>query len=262
MITYKRVITCPHSVEVEIYNSFREVGKSYGGRGVNRSLSPEKQRKANEIRTVRKWERVIDCNFDERGYFCRFSAPYGTFAGEKEFRRETGNFFKRIKYRCDKAGLEFKYIGFIECGKSGKNWHMHIVLSAEVAQIARKCWHWPNGGINLSPLWENHSYEKLAAYIRKDVTSGSEDAEVYPAKKRMMASRNLKRPEVTVQKCKRSEIRKLERGEYMDPPEGFYMVKDELNKTISDVTGAAYYFKFCKIEYERRRGRGRAIGAS
>ena len=41
-------------VEVEIYKSIREVGKNYGGRGVNKKLSPQKQRIANEIRTTRK----------------------------------------------------------------------------------------------------------------------------------------------------------------------------------------------------------------
>ena len=156
-------------VEVEIYNSIREVGKQYSGRGVNKMLSPAKQRVANEIRTIQKWERVIDCNFDERDFFCRFSAPYGTFCEEESFRREIGNFFKRIKRRCDKLGIPFKYIGFIECGKSGKNWHLHVILSETVTKLARECWYWPNGGINLAPLWQNRNYEKLAEYIRKDV---------------------------------------------------------------------------------------------
>lgn len=234
MYTYKRVIRCRHMVEVEIYKSIREVGKGYGGRGVNKNLSPAKQRKANAIRTARKWERVIDCNYDERDYFCRFSAPYGTFCTEEDFRREAGNFFKRIKRRCDREGLEFKYIGFIECGKSGKNWHMHIILSEAVSKIARACWHFPNGGINLAPLWQNRSYEKLAEYIRKDVAG----------QKRMMASRNLSRPEIEVRRCSRTEIRKVERGEYIDPPAGYYLSADDAEMNVNDITGASWYFKY------------------
>lgn len=242
MYTYKRVIRCRNMVEVEIYKSIREVGKSYGGRGVNKSLSPKKQRIANQIRTARKWEQVIDMNFDENDYFCRFSAPFGTFESEEKFMRCVRNFFKRIKRQADKLGVEFKYIGFRECGKLGKNWHMHIILSDKIMKIAKACWYYKNGGMNFEPLYSSHNYEKLAEYIRKDLTD--KENEQYPAKKRMMASRNLERPEVVVKKCSRSEIRKLERGEYIEPPKGFYLVSDEFEFKINDVTGASWYFKY------------------
>lgn len=247
MFTYKRVIRCRNLVEVEYYNSIKQVGKNYGGRGVNKKLSPKKQKAANELRTIRKWEQVIDMNFDEGDYFCRFSAPYGTFCDEKAFVKHVQNFFSRIKRRADKLGLAFKYIGFRECGKRGKNWHLHIIFSAEIAAIAKDCWYYRNGGMNFSPLYADHSYEKLAAYIRKDVSKAEEKTEddgLSLGGKRMMASRNLARPEVTVKKCSRREIRRLERGEYTEPPKGFYLVKDELSVNISDVTGASYYFKY------------------
>ena len=246
MFTYKRTIICPHSVEVEVYNSIRKVGKQYGGRSVNRSLSPARQKAANQIRTTRKWERIIDCNFCEDDFFCRFSAPFGTFCDEESFMREVRNFFERIKRQCKKRGLVFKYIGFRECGKLGKNWHMHIILSAEVAKIAKSTWHYKNGGINFSPLWDNHSYEKLASYIRKDITDS--DSEQYPAKKRMMASRNLERPEVKVKPCSRREIRRLEKGKEPEPPKGFSLVRDESVCTVNDWTGANYYFKFRRLD--------------
>lgn len=239
MYTYKRVIKCPHSIEVEYYQSIREVGKNFGGRGVNKKLSPQKQRQANEIRTTRKWERVIDCNFDENDYFCRFSAPYGTFDDEEKFMKHVRNFFERIKRQCKKRGIVFRYIGFRECGKSGKNWHMHLILSKEVSEIAKSCWYYKNGGMNFSPLYDNHNYERLAAYIRKDVTG----------QKRMMASRNLQRPTVEVKKCSRREIRKVELGEYMEPPKGFYLVKDDILRTMSDITGASYYFKYRALAF-------------
>lgn len=252
--TYKRVIECPNSIEVEFYKSIREVGKNYGGRGVNRKLTPAKQKIANEIRTTRKWERLIDCNFCERDFFCRFSAPYGTFTSEKQFRNEVRNWMTRIKRRL-KGERELKYIGFCECGKSGKNWHLHIILEREVAEIAAKCWHYRNGGVNFTPLWENHNYEKLADYIHKDLSPTKEDKEdefamQQTAKKRMMASRNLLRPIVKVRRATRKEIRRLEKGMELDPPkEGFYPVKDEMAKVINDVTGASWFFRFNRIAY-------------
>lgn len=234
MYTYRREIRTPHSIEVEIYKSIRKVGKYYGGRNANSGKSGAKQKEANRIRAAAKYERLIDCNFCENDYFCRFSAPYGTFTDEESFMREVNNWFKRIKRRCEARGLVFKYIGFRECGKSGKNWHLHIILSEEVSRIARECWHWQNGGINLAPLWQNHEYRKLAEYIHKDVFGN----------KRMMTSRNLTKPDVVVKKATRREIRMLERGELLPAPEGYMMIEDELSVRISEVTGAAWYFKY------------------
>ena len=243
MYTYKRVIQTPNSIEVEIYQSIRKVGKSYGGRGINRGLSSAKQKEANNRRAVMKYERLIDCNFCEEDYFCRFSAPFGTFTNEDVFMKHVRNWFERIKRRCKKAGLEFKYIGFRECGKLGKNWHLHIVLSREVARIAKECWEYKNGGMNFTPLYASHEYEKLAKYIRKDVSG----------QKRMMTSRNLKKPEVEVRPAKRREIRKLERGEYPEPPQGWYQVKDECDISINDVTGARWYMKYRPLIYQTRK---------
>lgn len=234
MYTYKRIVKCPNSIEIEYYHTIRKPGKKYGGRGVNRSLTPAKQKIANEKRTTRKWERIIDCNFDSTGWFCRFSAPFGTFDSEERFLRETGNFFDRIKRRCRKKNIEFKYIGFRECGKLGKNWHMHIILSAEVMKIAKECWYYKDGGMNFTPLYNNGNYEKLADYIHKDVSGD----------KRMMSSRNLKRPEVDVRPATGKEIRRLENGQIIDPPKGYYFCKDDFASYINDITGASFYFKF------------------
>ena len=258
MYTYKRVIRCRHMMEVEVYNSIKKVGKNYGGRKTTRKLSAKKQRIANQLRAVRHWEQLIDCNFDEQDYFCRFSAPFGTFCDEQQFMRHIGNWFKRIKRQTDKLGITFKYIGFRECGKLGKNWHLHIILSADVVPIAMKCWYYPNGGINLTPLWQNRNYEKLAQYIRKDLTEkkidGTDDGLSHGGK-RMMASRNLARPEISVTRCSRREVRRLERGEWIEPPQGFYLDKDEITEEISDITGAAYYFKYRSLAFPAMKNR-------
>lgn len=245
MYTYKRVIKTPHSIEVEYYRSLKKIGKYYGGRGVNRGLSSEKQKKANQQRNKMKFDRLIDCNFCENDYFCRFSAPFGTFCDEEDFIRHVNNWFRRIKRRCAKQGLTFKYIGFRECGKLGKNWHLHIILSEAVTKIARECWEFKNGGINLTPLYANHEYEALARYIQKDV-SGS---------KRMMTSRNLEKPEINVRQATRREIRSLERGEYIEPPQGWYLSKDELIHQISDITGASWYLRYRPIKYRANQNR-------
>lgn len=238
MYIYKRIIKCPHTVEVEYYSSIRKVGKNYGGRGVNRNLTPAKQKAANEIRAVKNYMRVIDCNFCERDWFCRFSAPFGTFCDETEFMKHVRNFFERIKRRAAKEGVAFKYIGFRECGKLGKNWHMHIILSDEIVKIAKDCWYFKDGGMNFEPLYASHSYERLAAYIRKDISG----------QKRMMTSRNLSRPQVEVKRCSRKELRQLEKGDKPTAPDGFVYDEDESYCLMSDVTGCSWYLKYRAAE--------------
>ena len=245
MYTYKRVIRTPNSIEIEYYKSIKKVGKNYGGRQPKKSKTGSKQKLANQIRTTMKWERMIDCNFCENDYFCRFSAPFGTFDNEEAFMRCVRNWFARIKRRLKPLGIEFKYIGFRECGKLGKNWHLHIILSEEVTKVARKCWEYKNGGINLTPLYANHEYKKLAEYIRKDVQG----------EKRMMASRNLRKPEIEVREAKKREVKKLERGEMIEPPKGWYQVKDDAQLTVSDVTGASWYFKFRPLAFRNDKNR-------
>lgn len=246
MYTYKRIIKCPNSIEIEVYHTIRKPGKNYGGRGVNRNLSTEKQKIANKKRTTKKWERLIDCNFNDKGWFCRFSAPFGIFDSEEKLMREFRNFSERIKRRCKKEKIQFKYLGFRECGKLGKNWHLHIVLSNEVMKIAKECWKFKNGGMNFTPLYEYGNFEKLADYIHKDVCG----------KKRIMASRNLKRPEISVCRASKKEIKQLEQGEILEPPQGYYLSKDDFEYYINDITGASFYFKFKPLTKNHNLNKG------
>lgn len=92
-----------------------------------------------------------------------------------------------------------KYIAFIECGKSGKNWHIHIIVSKEDRELLSEQWPYENGQ-NFTPLYKNENFKKLAEYITKDLT-GKEDVDA--AQKRMMTSRNLKKPESVTRKAKK-----------------------------------------------------------
>lgn len=63
MYTYKRTIKSGDMIEVEYYQSIRKIGKNYGGRKSNNSLSPAKMRKANKLRAVKHIQRLINANF-------------------------------------------------------------------------------------------------------------------------------------------------------------------------------------------------------
>lgn len=106
-----------------------------------------------------------------------------------------------------------------------------------------ECWPWKNG-INFTPLYQNGNYADLAKYIRKDVNG----------KKRLKTSRNLNKPEVKVVEGKKREYRKLERGEALPCPEGYYFYKDEM--WINDFTGASFHFTYLAINTRKSEVQG------
>lgn len=95
-------------------------------------------------------------------------------------------------------------------------------------------------GINFTPLYQDGNFADLAKYIRKDVCG----------KKRLRTSRNLTKPEVTVVEGKKREFKKLEKGEALPVPEGYYFYKDDM--WVNDFTGASYHFVFMQLTATRR----------
>nr|DAV37849.1 MAG TPA: replication protein A [Caudoviricetes sp.] len=245
MFTYKAEIKSGPLLEVKYYKSFRKRNKKNLARQINQSRTNEKQVRANRIRGEQHTQRLILCNFSEGDWFARFSAPFGKFT-EDEFERVVSNFFKRVKRRTDKKQIKFKYIGYCECGKLGKNWHLHIVIENCVREILMECWPWKNG-INFTPLYQDGNYADLAKYIRKDVNG----------KKRLKTSRNLAKPDVKVIEGKKREYRKLERGEALPCPEGYYFYKDEM--WINDYTGASFYFTYLADTHKHKKFGGAKI---
>lgn len=240
MYVYKSEIRSGPLLEVKYYKSFRKRDKKSIARGYNRFKTKEQQKSANRIRAEQHTQRLILCNFTVGDWFARFSAPGEKFS-EAEFERIVANFFKRIKRRAEKQHIQFKYIGYCECGKSGKNWHLHIVIEDCVRKIATECWRWANG-INLTPLYKNGNFADLAAYIRKDVSG----------QKRLKTSRNLKKPEIKVVDAKKREFKKIERGEAIEVPQGYYLIHDDM--FVNEVSGASYHFEFMRLDaFERKR---------
>lgn len=238
MFIYKATIESGPLLEVKFYKSIRQRGKKNVARSINRSLTPDKQEKANRVRSEQNIQRLMLCNYTEGDRWIRFSAPFVKFT-EQEFEKEVQNFFKRVKYHAKKVGLKFKYIGFCESGKKGDNWHLHIVVEKELAAIAEKCWKWKQGIFN-KPLYLDGAFEDLAKYISKDVAGH----------KRIKTSRNLKRPTVTVKEHVKREYQKIERGGELPAPKGYYWLKTD-TFSINDITGAVFSFSFLQLNARR-----------
>lgn len=238
MFTYKRTIKSGPLTEIEYYRSFRKIGKNYGGRKINQSLTPERQKRANRMRAIKNMQRLILCNFTSGDYFVRLSVPRAELTEDK-FEKIASKWKRKMRDAFRKIGKKFKYISFTECGKLGKNWHMHIIVEREALEFVEKYWEYD--GINFTALYQSGYYEKLAEYITKDVAG----------EKRIRTARCLKKPDVTVKEAGRREIKKLERGEMIKIPDGCFMFKDDKNYNYNDITGASWYFAFLPLAYEK-----------
>ena len=243
MFYYKQEIKSGPLLEVKYYKSLRKRDLKNIGRSTRRGLTPEKQKKANKIRAEKNAQRLLLCNFEPGDWFMRFSAPYQDFT-EQNFEKEIKNFFRRIKTRCKKLNIDFKYIGYSECGKRGKNWHLHICIKKEVMEIAKDCWYYPDG-IDLRPMYKKGNFESLANYIHKDVCG----------KKRLKTSRNLTKPEVTPSICDKKVLQELEQGNSSkvlnEYKKEYYLVSD--NGVDNEYTGANFYFSLLPLQIRSKK---------
>ena len=229
---YRRTIKSGRMVEVEYYYSIKERNKPSFGRSVRQSLTPEKQKRANDIRAEKSTRRLIANNFTP-GRDLYLTLRFYKDMTEEEADRYVNNFIRRLKYYCKKHGLpERKYVGALECGKLGKRWHLHLVLNEIDFKVLIKLWGQGPARIYVEELYADGGFKDLAHYLRKDVTG----------KKRLKQSRNLIKPTERVTKIGKKKLREFECGVAPDAPKGFYM--SDFDFKYNDYTGTSAVFVF------------------
>lgn len=243
MFTYRRKIQSGNMLEVEIYQSIRPRNNKNVARGTRVQLSSEKQAQANIYNGIKRTQRLIANNFEPGDWWVKFG--FAEPVTEEEAERLVNNFLARYKRYLAKKGKDLKYIGMLECGEKNSNWHLHLVIEKSDFDDLRKIWGY--GGIYVEALYQQGNYYDLAKYIRKTVGG----------KKRLRQSRNLKPPVVTVTEVGKKSLRKLERGEMIEIPDGYYLQDD--NFTYNELTGARYSFTFFKIETKNQTCRRRSF---
>ncbi len=231
MYYYQRVIKSGNMVEVEIYQSIRKRSQRSIRRGRNHSLTSEKQKKANDIRAEKKIRRLILNNFNVKEDLWLTLKFYEDMT-EEEASRHLDNFLRRLKYYRAKQGMsELKYIGCIECGKSAKRWHIHIVVNQVDLFTVNRLWQ-GLGPVHAEVLYEHGHFEGLAYYIRKD-TGGT---------KRIRRSRNLIEPKEKVTELPKKRLKDFLAGAVPEAPKGCYLYQAEYTENEYTGTSAVYIF--------------------
>lgn len=189
-----------------------------------------KKQMQNECSAVKRLARAINANFshgdyligldyDKNRYNKILSAASGggdcdevRAAAEEELRK----YIRRVKYECEKAGVQFKYIAVTADinGNTGEavRVHHHLIVNREAFEAVKG--KWDEKSVNWSRLSAQPDYTPIAEYFLSQVRR-------VPDAKKYMSSRNLVRviPRDRIARSD-SEIRPpkgavlLHRGEY------------------------------------------------
>lgn len=211
MPKYRRKIKAGDVYEVEEFYSPRTIGKKYE-RGKRENLTSEEQAKRNLAIARKGLTRTINANFTGKDYFVLLT--YDRIVTAEEAKKEFGKFRDRLNYYRKKNKLsDLKYIAVIEV--DGRV-HHHIVMNAfegmsmkEACETLQRIW--DRGLVKIKHLNKNQPDNRLASYITKE--------NIKKGKKRWSSSRNLKKPEIKIER-----IKETKKKVPLRPPKGYKVV--------------------------------------
>lgn len=200
-----RTIRAGDQLEVEIYPLWDTGAEA---RTAKCRATGEAQRNVNARNARKRLERLLNANFTREDL--SLTLTYGAGVPNlAQARRDMQNFVRRVKAAYKRLGLPSpKYVYVMEYGSDGrkKRVHHHMVLSGGMDRDALEAL-WKHGRANADRLKpDEYGLTALARYITKESHGG----------KRWAASRNLKKPRITVSDTKISRRRVEQMAEDME----------------------------------------------
>ena len=188
-VYWRRTITSGKIVEVEIYPVWK--CKHDIPRRKNRVESTDSQKKLNNKNSKKKVVRLINTNFGKEDLYITVTYEDGFLPDEQTARKDMQNYIRRLKRYRKKHGLdELKYIYSIGYENEPNNSkkirvHHHLIINKMDRNMAEELW--GKGTANSKRLQpDDFELTGVAKYI---ANQGPE---------RWSASRNLKKPKVTL----------------------------------------------------------------
>ena len=208
IIKYRtKTIKSGNVLEVEIYPIWDTHTSTARARRTKESR--DAQKRLNHKNATKNVIRLVNANFTDSDF-------WGTFTYESrklpkslpDAQKEMSKFIRRLKYHAERKGyppLKYVYVTeFENDAQKGKiRVHHHIVTNFPDRDVMEDLW--KNGGRNNTRrlVADDSGYEGLSRYIMKDPKGA----------KRYIASKNLKKPQITVADCKftRRKVNRLYR---------------------------------------------------
>lgn len=246
----KRTIKYGNRAEIRKYHTFRCPGKGERARGERKHPTKEQMAAANERRAVKKLKMLLIENFDAGDWHLVL-----TYAKERRpdadgCKKLLKRFFEKCRRAYKKAGVELRYIMVTEW--ESKAIHHHIVISdiPEIHRVLQGIWQ--EGGIHLTPMYQNREFDDLAEYLTKETKKTFHRSDS-PIKQRWTCSRNLRRPEVHIEQVKAGSWKEEPTVPKNLEREGYVIDKTSI---ICDVDAMGYpYQEYTMIRYEKERRR-------
>lgn len=235
-------------IEIRKYHTSR-----YGVKGEKRSPKEKPTeasvKAANERNAVRKLTRLLINNFDAGDWHLTLTYRPECRPDPEGARKTLGKFFARMRRAYRKLGAELKYIAVTEW--SGKSIHHHIVVNDApgFSKIISEAWEY--GGKHMTPLYPDHDYDGLAQYLVKETGKTFRD-ETSPYKQRYTCSRNLEKPEETVEVIKAAEWRRAPSVSRSLQAAGYVLDKESVFEGV-DIFGYPY-LEYTMVKKEKGKG--------
>ena len=232
----RRIIRAGNTVEVEEHFSNR-----YGfhdKRGRKENQTPEQVRRAYIERRKKQLRWLMNENFkDGRDALLTLSWRKGEAPKTlEETKHQAELFVRRLRAEYKAWGLELKYIYCVEIGPRGSR-HIHIMVSnaAEIAPVT--LYRYWDGIMDIKVLYTQGQYGDIANYMVKQYAEKTALVTGGDIKRCFETSRNLKKPEVTVERIREKDIRKE-----IKEPEGMILDKASVRQGVGKITGRPYRF--------------------
>lgn len=244
----KKVMSCKNgSYAVARYYPYSEAEQA----AVRRLRKPKyketlpKVKVMNDRRSRDLFEWLLQNNFDVGDLF--LTLTFGAKLSAEDRQRLFTNFLKRLRRLYKKIGLQLKYIAVTETGERNDNLHYHLIVNSVGGAITAD---------EIRSLWGENFCDIRTISKRKDGLLGlaiylmKEQQNTDKFKRSWTCSKNLRRPEITVDKTAtvpKKHLKKILNAQRNDEVEK--LVEEQLFKgwklvshsiSINEVTGRPY----------------------
>lgn len=203
-------------------------------------------KKINEEHSVDECEGTLIMNFAPHDWHIALTYSDENYVGVDEERamKDKRNFICKLKRRCEKLGIELKYLTMSEQGVKSDKWHHHFVLPQAISiPLLYECWTFGQIRI-LNTLYANGDFRGLAKYYVDKTKGGQKEDDRQKGKRRYSFSKNCVKPVITYETNLADSWRKTPRA-----PKGWMIKKGSLYNSV-DGWGGYPYQKYTLIKIE------------
>ena len=217
-------------LEAEVYPIFGRSTEAFLRRAKKTNVTPEKQARLNQERSIRHLILLVDGNFTAEDI--HLTLTYSQAPTYERAKKDMRNFLLKVKRIREKRGMpELKYIYTIEGDEDGtkQRIHIHLLMNGDMDREELEGI-WAKGYANADRLRpDENGLEAIARYLVKQQRN----------RRRWCASRNLKQPKsrTSDSRCSNARVKRIA-----------FDIRNEAKAEMEKVY-PGYQFVKCSVRY-------------